>query len=48
MLIRVSGRVQHLFPSDGGVITVENIRYIGGTFSMDSESVKVGVECWRR
>ncbi|XP_029695831.1 sperm-associated antigen 17 isoform X3 [Takifugu rubripes] len=28
MLIRVSGGVQHLRPADGGVVTVENIRYV--------------------
>lgn len=30
MLIRLSGRVQHLRPSDGGVVTVEDIRYAEG------------------
>lgn len=27
---------------------MENIRYIGGMFSMESESAKVDVESWRR
>ncbi len=30
-LIHVSGRVQHLFPSDGGHVTVENVSYVEGT-----------------
>lgn len=30
LLIRPSGRVQHLRPSDGGVVTVEDIRYAEG------------------
>lgn len=30
-LIRVYGREQHLHPSDGGVVTVENIRHAEGT-----------------
>ncbi|XP_060922240.1 sperm-associated antigen 17 isoform X2 [Limanda limanda] len=31
MLIHVSGRLQHLFPSDGGHITVEDIIYVEGS-----------------
>ncbi|XP_053272684.1 sperm-associated antigen 17 [Pleuronectes platessa] len=34
MLIHVSGRLQHLFPSDGGHITVENIIYVEGSCLM--------------
>ncbi|XP_034425328.1 sperm-associated antigen 17 isoform X1 [Hippoglossus hippoglossus] len=34
MLIHVSGRLQHLFPSDGGHITVENITYVEGSCLM--------------
>lgn len=30
MLVHVSGRVQHLRPSDGGAVTVEDIRYAEG------------------
>ncbi|XP_068569604.1 sperm-associated antigen 17 isoform X3 [Cebidichthys violaceus] len=30
-LIRVSGRCQYLFPSDGGRITVENVSYVEGS-----------------
>ncbi|KAM3590203.1 uncharacterized protein V6R79_005781 [Siganus canaliculatus] len=37
-LIHVSGCVQHLFPSDGGHITVETIHYVG-----DSSLMKVTV-----
>ncbi|XP_069374874.1 sperm-associated antigen 17 isoform X3 [Paralichthys olivaceus] len=33
-LIHVSGRLQHLFPSDGGHITVENINYVEGSCLM--------------
>nr|XP_040038029.1 sperm-associated antigen 17 isoform X5 [Gasterosteus aculeatus aculeatus] len=33
-LIHVSGRCQYLFPSDGGHITVENIRYVEGSSLM--------------
>ncbi|XP_047456717.1 sperm-associated antigen 17 isoform X2 [Mugil cephalus] len=33
-LIRVSGRLQNLFPSDGGRITVENISYVEGSSLM--------------
>ncbi|KAM9425740.1 sperm-associated antigen 17 [Pholidichthys leucotaenia] len=33
-LISVSGRVQHLFPSDGGHITVENISIVEGSSQM--------------
>lgn len=29
-LIHVSGRLQNLFPSDGGCITVENVSYEEG------------------
>ncbi|KAM6908930.1 sperm-associated antigen 17 [Xenentodon cancila] len=33
-LIRVSGRIQHLFPSDGGHITVENVSFVEGSSMM--------------
>ncbi|XP_071333844.1 sperm-associated antigen 17 isoform X2 [Trachinotus anak] len=33
-LIHVSGRLQYLFPSDGGHITVENISYVEGSSLM--------------
>ncbi|XP_029931600.1 sperm-associated antigen 17 [Myripristis murdjan] len=33
-LIQVSGQLQHLFPSDGGHITVENITYVEGSSLM--------------
>ncbi|KAM4611571.1 sperm-associated antigen 17 [Polymixia lowei] len=38
-LIQVSGRLQYLFPSDGGHITVENVSYVQG-----SSLMKVGVK----
>lgn len=38
-LIHVSGGVQHLRPADGGVVTVENIRYVEGIFDVVSECV---------
>ncbi|KAM3849923.1 sperm-associated antigen 17-like, partial [Diretmus argenteus] len=37
-LVQVSGRLHHLFPSDGGHITVENVSYVEG-----SSLMKVGV-----
>ncbi|XP_061566173.1 sperm-associated antigen 17 [Cololabis saira] len=33
-LIRVSGHIQHLFPSDGGHITVENVTFFEGSSMM--------------
>ncbi|XP_044196890.1 sperm-associated antigen 17 isoform X3 [Thunnus albacares] len=33
-LIHVSGRLQYLFPSDGGQITVENVSYVEGSSLM--------------
>lgn len=40
LLIRLTGRVQHLRPSDGGVVTVEDIRF--------AEGMKVLADVWRR
>lgn len=31
MLIRVSGCLQSLYPSDGGLIDVETVNYVEGT-----------------
>ncbi|XP_034020018.1 sperm-associated antigen 17 [Thalassophryne amazonica] len=44
-LIHVSGRLQHLFPSDGGHITVENISYTEGSSLMKVE-VKIDGHCF--
>lgn len=35
----MSGGVQHLRPADGGVVTVENIRYVEGIFDVVFECV---------
>lgn len=43
-LIHVSGRVQHLYPSDGGHITVENVSYVEG---IETKVVEF-VECHSR
>ncbi|XP_037531803.1 sperm-associated antigen 17 [Nematolebias whitei] len=41
-LIRVSGRVQNLYPSDGGHITVENIDFVEGSSLMKVAVIKDG------
>lgn len=38
-LIHVSGRLQYLFPSDGGHITVENVSYV--------EGIKTKLRLWK-
>lgn len=38
-LIRVSGRLQHLFPSDGGHIIVENINFVEGIVNQRIKSL---------
>ncbi|XP_029944295.1 sperm-associated antigen 17 [Salarias fasciatus] len=41
-LIHVSGRLQHVFPSDGGCITVENINFVEGSHLMKVAVMKDG------
>ncbi|KAM9335587.1 sperm-associated antigen 17 [Symphorus nematophorus] len=41
-LIHVSGRLQYLFPSDGGQITVENVIYVEGSSLMEVAVKKDG------
>lgn len=40
-LIHVSGRLQYLFPSDGGQITVENISFVEGEVVKNAQNLHI-------